>query len=293
MGIDYDHHCVANGWKTDIAFVAAFPFTSAWETSPHRLGGVMIYKRVAARLGAQDWLAITIELAIVIVGVFIGTQVSNWNAERLNRQDNLRILHNLRPEIADMVANFRAVHSYYDTTNHYAQTAFAGWRRDPKVSDRDFVVGAFQASQIFYTGLNNDTWSQIYGSDRLRTIDSRAMRKDLSVLMTTDYTTMERDLFSDYRRHAREIIPSDVQDAIREQCGDRAIAGAFNSLVLPSTCDLHYPAPRITATATALRARPDLANELNWHLAVVSSYRSNLGVVEDVAKDLLARLGKD
>jgi hypothetical protein len=56
---------------------------------------------------------------------------------------------------------------------------------------------------------------------------------------------------------------------------------------------LHYPAPRITAAAAALRVHPDLVNELNWHLAVVSSYRSNLAVVDDVAKDLLARLGKD
>jgi hypothetical protein len=253
----------------------------------------MIYRRAAERLKAQDWLAITIELAIVIVGVFIGTQVSNWNAERLERQDNARVLRNLRPEIADMIANFRTVYADYDTTNHYAQTAFAGWRGDRKVSDRDFVVSAFQASQIFYTGLNNDTWSQIYGSDRLRTINDRAMRKDLSVLMTTDYGTMERDLFSNYRQHAREIIPADVQDAIRDRCGDRPVPGAVNSLFLPQTCDLHFPAPRIAAAATALRAHPELVNELNWHLAVIASYRSNVGVVDNLAKDLLARLGRD
>src|SRR5436309_1331346 len=234
----------------------------------------MIYKRVAARLTAQDWVAITIELAIVVVGVFIGTQVSNWNAERLERQGNVRVLHNLKPEIADMIANFRTIYTYYDTSNHYAQIAFAGWRRDPKVSDRDFAVGAFQASQIYYTGLNNDTWSQIYGSDRLRTIDDRAVRKDLSVLMTTDYSAMERDLFSNYRQHAREIIPADVQDAIRGQCGDRAVAGSVNSLFLPSTCDLHYPAARMAAAAAALRAHPELVAELNWHLAVIASYRS-------------------
>jgi hypothetical protein len=252
----------------------------------------MIYKRVAARLKAQDWVAITIELAIVITGVFIGTQVSNWNAERLERQDNARVLRNLRPEIADMVARFRTVYSYYDTTKHYAQTAFAGWRRDPNISDRDFVVGAFQASQIYYTGLNNDTWSQIYGSDRLRTIDSRPMRKDLSVLMTTDYAAMERDLFSNYRQHAREIIPNDVQDAIREQCGDRTATDAFNSLFLPPKCDLHYPAARIAATAKILRAHPELVDELNWHLAVVASYRSNVAVVDNIAQDLLIRLGQ-
>jgi hypothetical protein len=253
----------------------------------------MVYKRMAARLKAQDWVAIAIELAIVIVGVFIGTQVSNWNAERLERQENARVLHNLRPEIADMVANFGTIYAYYDVTNRYAQVAFAGWRGDRNISDRDFVVGAFQASQIYYTGFNNDTWSQIYGSDRLRTISDRAIRKDLSVLMTTDYGAMERDLSSNYRQHAREVIPSDVQDAIRAQCGDRSVPDVVNSLSLPATCDLHYAAPRIAAAAAVLRAHPELVGELNWHRAVVASYRANIGVVDQIARDLLARLGND
>ncbi len=45
----------------------------------------MIFKRAVARLGAQDWLAIAIELAIVIIGVFIGIWVANWNQERSER----------------------------------------------------------------------------------------------------------------------------------------------------------------------------------------------------------------
>jgi len=253
----------------------------------------MIYKRAAARLRAQDWLAITIELAIVVIGVFIGMQVSNWNAERIERQDNARVLRNLRPEIANMVGNFRSIYVYYDTNRRYARTAFAGWRRDPNVSDSDFVVGALQASQIYYTGLNNDTWSQIYGSDRLGTMDDRAMGRDLSLLMTTDYAAMERDLFSNYRQHSREIIPADVQDAIREQCGDRNVAGAVNRLFLPPTCNLHYPASRIVATAAALRAHPELVEQLNWHLAAIASYRQNIRIVDVTAQDLLARLGKD
>ena len=68
----------------------------------------MIYKRVAARLRAQDWVAITIELTIVVVGVFIGTQVSNWNAGRLERADSSRLLAQLRPEL-------RAQIDFYNT----------------------------------------------------------------------------------------------------------------------------------------------------------------------------------
>ena len=250
----------------------------------------MIFKRVAANLRAQNWSAILIEFAIVVAGVFVGTQVSNWNAERLERLDNTRVLRNLKPEIASMVAQFHTIGTYYDTSKRYAETAFAGWRDEPRISDRDFVVAAYQASQAYVTGVNSDTWSQIYGSDRLRTIGDRAIRKDLSVLMTTDYAAMEREVYSQYRQHAREVIPTDVQDAVREQCGDRLIAGGYGSLFLPPICDLDYPEPRMAAAAAALRAHPELVPQLNWHLAAVASYRSNIGTVDRVAQDLLRRL---
>ncbi|MEO7748436.1 MAG: hypothetical protein ABIR86_03890 [Sphingomicrobium sp.] len=252
----------------------------------------MFVRRLTTSLKQQHWMTIVIELVIVIVGVFIGTQVSNWNEVRVEQRDNLRVLGNLRPEIASMVANFATIGTYYDTERRYADVALAGLRGDPRVSDRDFVVGAYQASQIYVTGVNSDTWSQIYGSDRLRTISDRSVRKDLSVLMTTDYASMEQEVFSDYRQHARQDIPADVQDAIRAQCGDRSIGGGYGSLMLPKTCALDVPAPRIAVAAAALRAHPELASELNWHLAAIAAYRSNIGTVDTVARDLLARLGK-
>lgn len=42
----------------------------------------MILRRITQHLKNQQWTAIGIELVIVILGVFIGTQVSNWNESR-------------------------------------------------------------------------------------------------------------------------------------------------------------------------------------------------------------------
>jgi hypothetical protein len=42
----------------------------------------MILARIAQHLRRQDWAAITIELLIVVFGVFIGLQVNNWNEMR-------------------------------------------------------------------------------------------------------------------------------------------------------------------------------------------------------------------
>jgi hypothetical protein len=42
----------------------------------------MILRRVTEHVKAQNWTAVAIDLLIVVVGVFIGIEVSNWNAAR-------------------------------------------------------------------------------------------------------------------------------------------------------------------------------------------------------------------
>lgn len=45
----------------------------------------MILRGLGARLRRQDWIAVTIEFLLVVVGVFLGIQVSNWNEQRKQR----------------------------------------------------------------------------------------------------------------------------------------------------------------------------------------------------------------
>ena len=42
----------------------------------------MILRRFTAQLRRQDWTAVVIELFVVVAGVFIGLQASNWNQQR-------------------------------------------------------------------------------------------------------------------------------------------------------------------------------------------------------------------
>lgn len=51
----------------------------------------MILRRVVQHVRDQNWTAIAIEFVIVVTGVFIGIQVSNWNATQVEhaRSGNL------------------------------------------------------------------------------------------------------------------------------------------------------------------------------------------------------------
>lgn len=249
----------------------------------------MIFRRTIANLRAQNWTAVAIEIGIVIIGVFIGTQVANWNEERLERSETVHMLRGLKPELRNQIKNFDILRNYYAVTRRYGDTAFAGWRGDPKVSDRDFVIAAYQASQNTFTGINNGSWSQIFGSDRFGGIEDQNLRNELSALMTQDYAVLEKEVFTRYRENVRKVIPEDIQDGIRAQCGDRR-AGNLGFVWLPATCNLQLPEERWRVAARDLRAQPDLAGELRWHFAAIATYVDNIDNLKELAVRVLKRI---
>lgn len=66
----------------------------------------MIIQRLGARLRQQDWLAVIIELLLVMAGVFLGIQMSNWNEQRKERATEAaylaRIAQDARRDVAQL-----------------------------------------------------------------------------------------------------------------------------------------------------------------------------------------------
>jgi hypothetical protein len=252
----------------------------------------LILRRLSTNLKAQDWTAISIELILVIVGVFVGTQVSNWNADRLERGQTQRMLVQLKPELRGMISYFENAREYYATTRSYAQTAFSGWDRDPGISDEQFVIAAYQASQIIGIGTDGQNWALIFGAQRLQNIEDAQLRRALSTLMASDFTTVANSAVSTkYRENVRRVIRDSVQVAIRDHCGDR-LDPARSSVValLPQTCRLRIPPAIAASVASALRKQPGLVGDLRWHLAAVANLLTNIDILDQNMRDLEQRI---
>jgi hypothetical protein len=93
----------------------------------------MILRRVIAHCRRQEWTAIVLDFLIVVIGVFIGIQVSNWNAARVDEGRAHAYLERIILDLdADLAAladreNFwRDVSLYGAKGLHYAQTGAAG-----------------------------------------------------------------------------------------------------------------------------------------------------------------------
>jgi hypothetical protein len=245
----------------------------------------MIYKRFAANLRAQNWFAIGIELAIVVVGVFIGTWVANWNTQRVEQAETRRMLVQLSPSIELLQQYFESARRYYAVTRRYAEVAQAGWTRHPSVNDSDFVISAYQASQIMGIGTNGSAWAEVLGANRLRQIKDAQLRSDLATLMTSDYGIIDTPAVdTPYRRNVRRLIPIALQDRVRQQCGDQPPTAPAFFPTLPARCALKLPVTEAAAAAKKLREHPEVLDDLQWHMAAQSALIGNFGPFETATR---------
>ena len=61
----------------------------------------MILRRVMEHVKHQNWTAVALDFVIVVVGVFIGIQVSNWNAERAAQDRREQVKATLLTDLKD------------------------------------------------------------------------------------------------------------------------------------------------------------------------------------------------
>ncbi|MEO1642027.1 MAG: DUF6090 family protein [Pseudomonadota bacterium] len=68
----------------------------------------MIFRRIKAHIEKENWFAVGIDFFIVVIGVFIGIQVANWNETRANSAKEKIILAAILDDIEDDLQNLNS-----------------------------------------------------------------------------------------------------------------------------------------------------------------------------------------
>jgi len=63
----------------------------------------MIPRRLYEHVRNHNWFAVLIDFIVVVVGVFVGVQVSNWNESVKDRSRTERVIETLRESLSDSV----------------------------------------------------------------------------------------------------------------------------------------------------------------------------------------------
>lgn len=87
---------------------------------PH-VEGVMRLRHLMRHVRAQNWVAVGLDLVIVVVGVFIGIQVSNWNDARRDLSREQVYLARLDAEMAVILDRLQVGADVYRESTESAQ----------------------------------------------------------------------------------------------------------------------------------------------------------------------------
>lgn len=231
----------------------------------------MILSRITQALRQQNWTAVALEFLIVVVGVFVGLQVSNWNADRADQRLGRAYTERLTEDLQKDLAAHRAVVAYYTEVLASVERANA-LLADPRGDARQLVIHAYRASEIVNAPRTRATWDEIVSSGDTGLLPRIAIDSGIGDYFAGDAMrdAYERVVESEYRRTVRRIVPLEVQKAIRAGCSDLVIGSAQIIGFVPG-CKVEVDDRVMAATAAALRADPDLVPELRLQYSIVIS----------------------
>lgn len=253
----------------------------------------MVIRRIREHVAAHNWFAVTVDVLIVVLGVFIGTQVSNWNAERLEdrRADQLRL--RLINELDFNARQYALQGAYYRQAKAYGLQALADLNGTKPLPDREFVIAAYQLTQTDTTKPKTGVFDELTAAgltDRLGDPETQDVASDF--YLSAEVTQRVIEAIFPYRTLLREVMPYEVQIAVRTACGDRNVfyEGRLVGIRLVVPCPLRVDPAAAAKAARIVRSTPNIHREMTRYIASLEEKLDNLDLVQEQAEGFRKRL---
>lgn len=198
----------------------------------------MILQRFTKHITDQNWFAVWLDFFIVVIGVFVGIQVNNWNQERINQNKAYEQLILLN---RDLTRDVEVLGELRDKIGRHAEGAqlildsIGGLDTEAIELEKAFtelyLTWAYTPQQPTYLGLRNG--AQL---DLLRDTDLRTSIVEYYEISQTrfqmefmgDYAIAQRLLHKHFSRYIR-FLPPERSSSLRSKPGDMH----WTSLIAP------------------------------------------------------------
>ena len=233
-------------------------------------------RRAASPERHLHWSTILVDLVIVVVGVFIGMQASNWNQQRNADQQSAIFTARLKADLRgeDWTYQFLIVYNREVLAN--ANRAVDALEGKTALSDEALLVSAYRATQYRTRNRRGSTYDELLSTGTIGLIHDPLLRDTaIRLYNITTFDNMTREgSQSRYREAFRMSLPNDVQRALGRNCGDHVIrpgdyAAMRGNLDYP--CRTGLSALQIAASAKALRSNPDIVPFLRLRIADIET----------------------
>lgn len=138
-------------------------------------------RRLSHALRRLDWTAIAVEFVLLVAGVFLGIQVSNWNAALIEKREARASMQRLEDDLRLSVRLTQSgIHSMTDIARRSDLVYYR--LRDcslPENERDDFASGLYGLGKILSARLVRTTFDELRDSGRLGLIGDADLRREL------------------------------------------------------------------------------------------------------------------
>ena len=182
----------------------------------------MLVRRILTSLSRQDWEAAAIELAIVVVGIFLGLQASSWYEDRQELALEDEILNRLEEDFKEIHAEgVKAIETHQKIIDGLIVLQNALERGFLRAEDQDAVVYSLRNVLNADTGAgSSSTYEEVTSSGRLRVISDDSLvlllgeydeRVAHSQPLFANFRLMQMEYEKDFHRHINFGVPAKVR----------------------------------------------------------------------------------
>ncbi|MGB3627661.1 MAG: hypothetical protein WA989_17665, partial [Henriciella sp.] len=253
----------------------------------------MILQRLATSIRKQDWVTVAIETLIVVLGVFLGIQLGNWNAARASHQLGEDYVERLTEDLRRDRYGARHIADYY------REVMVAVIETDRLLSTenpdpRELVINAYRATEIAQWPQSRSTWEQIVSSGHLGLLPQGSTMDALNLYFgynqsQASYLVMEN---SEYRKTARSVIPIQIQEEIRAGCSD-VLDEVGTPTGFADPCVVNVPPEAFASAAQLLKSDIRIRETLGYQYSELSTALNNLTATVDYIDGALEALADE
>ena len=257
----------------------------------------MALRKLVGRFRDRDWIGVVVEIAIVVVGVFLGLQASNWNQDRQESARGRDYLSRIQGDLQSEISLLRQTREFIHAVGDYGAGAIDYAENGTLYKDSawETLLAYYQASQIWPFRQPSTTFQEIRSGGDLQLIRNPVIRARISAHYGDDAGSRALEVVGvvpKYREHVRGMISWPIQRYIWSRCY-RSTKDVPQQLV---DCPSPISDAEALAVITQLRKDASLTADLRFWLATVTTSHFILADIqsdaEQTTRDLQAELGR-
>lgn len=155
----------------------------------------MILRRLAESIRAQNWFTVLLEVLIVVIGIFVGLQVDDWNRARIQQDEESEYLARLADDLRESIEGTKFDIDWMSKTARLGNNVMQSLEACdlPKEQEDDFATGLYRIGKVVPFYLVRGTLDELKSTGKLATFSNTKLKRKIN------------DAIQEYEAH-RDIV---------------------------------------------------------------------------------------